>query len=78
MTEECNKPIVLRPVLVESYRMAVAIEGATIVSRIASAHIITGRDIGCEDSVHVILVLGFFNLIDKRGPVGGITDEERR
>ena len=49
MPEESYKPIIRCrfPILVESYRMAIAIEGAVIHGSFGYSYVLTHRDVGC-------------------------------
>ena len=78
MAEGSNKPLVLRPVLVERQRVAVTVEGAAKNSPLGYTHVLTRRDVSSKNSIYVVLVHGFIHHHSKLMPVGGITDHDRR
>ena len=62
------------PRLVEGNGMSVTIEGTAEVSSFAVSHIVAGGDVGIEDCIHIVLVLGFLHHISKFFPVVGVVD----
>ena len=73
ITKGSNKSLA-RPLFVEGQRMAVTIEGAAIVCLMGYSHVLTGRDVGIKNSIHVIPISGIIHHHGKRMPVTSITD----
>ena len=60
--------------LVEGQRMAVAFEGTAVVSTFGYSYVLTHRDVGCEDSVNVVLVDSIIHHNGEPVPIAGITN----
>ena len=76
ISEGCNKPLIRRPVLVESQRVAVTVEGSTEGCCFTPSHVFAGCNVSLETGLHQVLVPGVFNHRLERFPVVGITNSD--
>ena len=56
--------------------MSVTVEGATVVSASRYSHVLTDGDVGIEDSIHPVLVLGIFHHSSELFPVVSVADDD--
>ena len=66
----------VRPV--EGNGMSAAVEGAAVVSYLASTHVVANRNVGSKDGIHIVLILRILNHLLEFMPVSGIIDGEQR